>query len=430
MAKRPPEENVSTASWLIRQARVVLPDRITDPCDVLVQQGRIAAIGPRGKGRLQGDPKELRRVDLQGDYLAPGMVDLHVHGGQGSDFMDGTLDAFRIACTAHLQHGTTTIVPTSTTASPDQIDRFLSAAGQYRDGWDRSWGAWMPGVHLYGPFFAAGKTGCHAPEEARAPEAREYLKYLRSGLVLVATSAAELPGAVGFYRAAVRAGCLVTCGHSNATWGEMAAGWRAGMRHVDHFWCAMSSIPSLRARCGVPMQASMAEFVLAEATMSTEVIADGCHLSPELLQFARRMIGPDRLCLVTDSNRAMDMPPGRYRFGNAETGPWFESDGKVGWASPGSLASSVQGMDHMVRGMVRQGKATLFEAFRMASLTPARLIGLDDQMGSLEPGKRADLLVLSKTMKLKSVMLQGEWVHGSIARGSIARPTPTVQRQR
>jgi N-acetylglucosamine-6-phosphate deacetylase len=164
--------------------------------------------------------------------------------------------------------------------------------------------------------------------------------------------------------------------------------------------------------------------------MSTEVIADGCHLSPELLQFARRMIGPDRLCLVTDSNRAMDMPPGRYRFGNAETGPWFESDGKVGWASPGSLASSVQGMDHMVRGMVRQGKATLFEAFRMASLTPARLIGLDDQMGSLEPGKRADLLVLSKTMKLKSVMLQGEWVHGSIARGSIARPTPTVQRQR
>ncbi|MFN5950073.1 MAG: amidohydrolase family protein, partial [Pirellulaceae bacterium] len=196
MAKRPPEENLSTASWLIRQARVVLPDRITDPCDVLVQQGRIAAIGPRGKGRLQGDPKELRRVDLQGDYLAPGMVDLHVHGGQGSDFMDGTLDAFRIACTAHLQHGTTTIVPTSTTASPDQIDRFLSAAGQYRDGWDRSWGAWMPGVHLYGPFFAAGKTGCHAPEEARAPEAREYLKYLRSGLVLVATSAAELPGAV------------------------------------------------------------------------------------------------------------------------------------------------------------------------------------------------------------------------------------------
>ena len=169
------------------------------------------------------------------------------------------------------------------------------------------------------------------------------------------------------------------------------------------------------------MQASMAEFVLAEPTMSTEVIADGCHLSPELLQFARRMIGPDRLCLVTDSNRAMDMPPGRYRFGNAQSGPWFESDGQVGWASTGSLASSVQGMDHMVRGMVRQGKATLFEAFRMASLTPARLIGLDAQVGSIAPGKKADLLVFSKSLKLKSVMLHGEWVHGSIARSSMAR---------
>ncbi|MFM8324722.1 MAG: amidohydrolase family protein, partial [Pirellulaceae bacterium] len=120
-------------------------------------------------------------------------------------------------------------------------------------------------------------------------------------------------------------------------------------------------------------------------------------------------------------NRAMDMPPGRYRFGNAQSGPWFESDGKVGWASTGSLASSVQGMDHMVRGMVRQGKATLFEAFRMASLTPARLIGLDAQVGSIALGKKADLLVFSKSLKLKSVMLHGEWVHGSIARSSIAR---------
>jgi len=210
MARRPPQDDSNAPQWLIQKARVILPDRITEPCDVLIQKGCIAAIGLRGKERLRRDPEEVRQIDIQGDYLAPGMVDIHVHGGRGTDFMDGTLDAFRIACTAHLQHGTTTILPTSTTASPDQIDRFLTAAGQYRDGWNRSWGAWMPGVHLYGPFFAAGKTGCHSPEEARAPEAREYLKYLRSGLVLVATSAAELPGAVGFYRAALGAGCLVT----------------------------------------------------------------------------------------------------------------------------------------------------------------------------------------------------------------------------
>src|SRR6185503_17329384 len=112
-------------------------------------------------------------------------------------------------------------------------------------------------------------------------------------------------------------------------------------RHVDHFWCAMSSVSSLRTRYGTPMQASMEEFVLAHQEMSTEVIADGQHLAPELLEFAWRMKGSKRLCLVTDSNRAMAMPPGRYRFGPVEDGAWFESNGKVGFVTGMGLASSV-----------------------------------------------------------------------------------------
>ena len=180
------------------------------------------------------------------------------------------------------------------------------------------------------------------------------------------------------------------------------------MRHVDHFWCAMSSISGLRQEHGFPMQGSMEQFVLMEPAMSTEVIADGEHLSSELLEFAYRMLGPDRLCLVTDANRAMDMPPGQYRFGPEEDGVWFESDGKVGFVSRDALASSVVGMDTMVRNMFRNTSASLPEAVRMGSLTPACRVGMDSQIGSLEAGKQADFLILDEDLKVRQVFIAGE----------------------
>ena len=155
------------------------------------------------------------------------------------------------------------------------------------------------------------------------------------------------------------------------------------------------------------MQGSMEQFVLMEQGMSTEVIADGQHLSPELLEFAFRMIGPDRLCLVTDANRAMGMPPGKYRFGPHDDGAWFESDGKVGFVSKDALASSVVGMDTMVRNMFRNTSASLPEAVRMGSLTPARRAGLGDRVGSLEAGKQADFLILDPALQVKQTFLAG-----------------------
>jgi N-acetylglucosamine-6-phosphate deacetylase len=187
----------------------------------------------------------------------------------------------------------------------------------------------------------------------------------------------------------------------------MAAAFKAGMRHVDHFWCAMSSVASVRARLGVPMRGSMAEFVLAEPEMSTEVIADGCHLAPELLRFAWQLKGAHRLCLVTDANRALDLPPGRYRFGPEGDGSWFNSDGKVGWAPNGSLASSIMGMDHMVRVMQRATGAPLHEIVRMASLTPAERAGIAAETGSLDVGKRADVLLLDRRRRVRRVWLEG-----------------------
>jgi N-acetylglucosamine-6-phosphate deacetylase len=380
------------------RGEVILPDRTIPDAYVLCQEGLIADVVTE---RPAGVPI------VEGRYIAPGLIDLHVHGGWGADYMDGTVDAVRTANRAHARHGTTTIFPTTTTGSTAEIRDMLNACADVRQHWSPADGARIGGVHYYGPYFAEDKVGCHAKEGRRDPDPAEYQAFLSTGLIRVATCAAELPGAEAFYRAARSHGCLVTCGHSNSTWTEMSRAYDAGVRHVDHFWCAMSSVASVRNRLGTPMQGSMEQFVLARVEMSTEVIADGCHLAPELLEFAFRMKGVERLCLVTDANRAVDMPPGQYRFGHRETGTWFENDGKVGFVPGQGLASSVKGMDHMVRTMAAATSASLPEVIRMSSLTPAQRVGMADRVGSLEPGKVADILVLTDTLEVDRVFLAG-----------------------
>jgi N-acetylglucosamine-6-phosphate deacetylase len=383
---------------------VVLPDRLLPDGMVLIEGQRIQSVSKRK--RL---PRDVVALDAAGGWIVPGFVDIHVHGGGGADFMDGTEQAVLEVCRSHLRHGTTTLFPTTTTGSVPHLLEMIAAcrAAGKRLNAGTAQGAAIAGVHLYGPWFAADKAGCHERSECREPLAEEVRQYFRTKMIRIATCAAELPGAEVFWRAARKQNCLITCGHSNASWTEMARAFDQGMRHVDHFWCAMSSVPSLRQRFGTPMQASMAEFVLMNAEMSTEVIADGCHLSPELLEFAWRMLGAKRLCLVTDCNRALDMPPGDYIFGRQDCGTPFRSDGRVGWAPSGSLASAVTGMDHMVRQMLHSTTASLQDVIRMASLTPAERSGISHEVGSLEAGKLADVLVLGRDLEICQTVARG-----------------------
>lgn len=388
--------------YAVLNGTVVLPDRLLEDGMVRWKGSSIVSVGKRR--RL---PKSVELIDANGGYISPGFVDIHVHGGAGADFMDGTPEAVRTASEAHARHGTTTIFPTTTTGSFKTLMAMIQACATVRKNVEKSFVLNIAGVHLYGPYFAEDKVGCHSKDGCRPPKLSEYEKYFATKMIRIATCAAELPGASEFYTLARRNKCLVTCGHSNSSWSEMQTAFNAGMRHVDHFWCAMSSVPSMRQRFNVPMQASMAEFVLMNPEMSTEVIADGCHLAPELLQFAYRMKGANRLCLVTDCNRALDKPPGEYIFGHSTEGTEFRSDGRVGWAPNGSLASSIVGMDHMVRHMKASTSASLPEVIRMASLTPAERTGIARQTGSIEAGKRADLLVLDSTLAVQNVVVRG-----------------------
>lgn len=395
---------MSTSSFVVINGTIVLPDRLI-PDGMICWEGKsITAVGRRR--RL---PRGVTVLDAEGGYVTPGFVDIHVHGGGGADFMDGTEEAVETACQAHLRHGTTTLFPTTTTGSSDLIHAMIKSCTDVgkRQRAGKVGGARIAGIHLYGPYFAEDKVGCHPVSGRRAPEVDEYRSYFATKQIRIATCAAELDGAAAFFKAARRSKCLITCGHSNSSWSEMQAAFESGMRHVDHFWCAMSSVPSVRQRLGVPMQGSMAEFVLINSEMSTEVIADGCHLAPELLEFAWRMKGAARLCLVTDCNRALDMPPGEYWFGSEQEGSRFRSDGRVGWAPNGSLASSIVGMDHMVRHMAGSTTADLASVIRMATLTPAERTGIAASTGSLESGKVADILLLRPDLTVRTVIQSG-----------------------
>jgi N-acetylglucosamine-6-phosphate deacetylase len=392
------------SALLFRHATLLLPDRQLDDGMLRVENGRIAAVG----ADLSGDGAEV--IDLGGDRLAPGLVDLHVHGGAGADFMDGTADAFRRACQAHARHGTTSLLPTSCAAPHEQILAFLECCRRLQA--EGTSGARVLGAHFYGPYFAGPARGCHPGEPIRPPEPAEYDRYLAfADAITTATVAPELPGAEAFVRACVARGVRCNAGHSHATFDQTAAAIGWGVRHVDHLFCAMSDRAKLRAGQSFPMRGGLLEATLFFGELTTEVIADGKHLTRDLLLLAHKVKGPGRLALVTDCSRALDLPDGEYWFGPAGTGTRFRRQDGVGVTPDGTaLASSVVGLDDCVRTFHRLTGVPLWEAVRMASLTPARIAGWDHEIGSLVVGKRADLIVFDGDLRVRSTYLDGRRV--------------------
>lgn len=385
-----------------RGGSVILADRVLDAGRVDVAGGRVRAVGTD----LPTDP-DAEVVDLGGGYLAPGYVDLHVHGGDGADFMDGTEAAFRTVCQAHARHGTTSLLPTTTVARHERHLAFLDVCRRLqRDG---SGGARVLGAHFYGPYFAAEARGCHPGGPVRAPVRAEFEQYLAFDTIVTATVAPELPGAEEFVLACRERGVRCNAGHTYATFAQMEAALGWGVRHVDHLFCAMSDRARLRQSQTYPMRGGVLEATLFFDELSTEVIADGKHLQRELLLLAYKVKGPDRLALVTDCNRALDRPDGEYWFGPEGEGERIFRRDDVGVMPDGkSLASGVTGMDHAVRTFLRLTGAPLAEVVRMASLTPARIAGWEKDIGSIEPGKLADLLVLDRDLQIQQIFVAGQ----------------------
>ncbi|MCE9562561.1 MAG: N-acetylglucosamine-6-phosphate deacetylase [Planctomycetes bacterium] len=381
---------------------IILEDRLLGQAHVDIVAGRIAAIGANSAGAPE------HRIDLEGGYLAPGFVDLHIHGGDGSDFMDATETAFRTICKSHARHGTTSLLPTTTVASHEQHMAFLTMCQRMKH--TETGGARVLGAHFYGPYFAYEARGAHPAAGIRPPIPAEYEQYLAfADSIVTATVAPELPGAEGFVRACRAKGVRCTTGHSHATFEQMeaAVGW--GVQHIDHIFCAMSDRARLRQTQTYPMRGGVMEATLYFDELTTEIIADGKHLQRELLLLAYKIKGPERLALVSDCSRALDMPDGPYLIGPLEGGePMLKADGVGLLPSGEALASSVVGMDHCVRTFHSLTGVPLEVVVRMASLTPARIAGWDRELGSIAIGKRADLLVLDKSLQVRQVYRDGE----------------------
>jgi N-acetylglucosamine-6-phosphate deacetylase len=406
---------MSTEVFVFR-GKVVLTGSVLERGEVRVEAGKIAAVGPAAAA-----PAGKKVIDAGDGYIAPGFVDLHVHGGAGADFMDGTEEAFVTALRCHARHGTTSLAATTTVARHDQIMTVLETARRLKNRSDAqpadrntAPGSRVMGVHFYGPYFRLEAKGAHPGAAIRPPVAEEYEQYLEYADSLVTcTVAPELPGAKEFALACRERGVRTNVGHSWATFEQMAQAVEWGVRHIDHLFCAMSDKTRLRQFQMYPMQGGVLEATLFFDELTTEVIADGKHLSHDLLKLALKIKGPDRLALVTDCSRALDMPDGEYLIGPLDGGePILKHDGVGMMPDMKALGSSVEGMDHMIRTFLALTGRPLWEVIRMASLTPARIAGWDHEIGSLEPGKRADVVLLSRDLQVQRVFRDGVEIAG------------------
>ena len=327
------------------------------------------------------------------DIIVPGFVDLHCHGGGGYTFTTGDVAQARGAAAFHLGHGTTTMLA-SLVSSPFELMRDATA-GYLPLVQERV----LAGVHYEGPYLSGVRCGAQNPDFLRDPSAAELTELIKlgEGSVRMVTIAPELPGAAEAIALLREHGVLAAIGHTDATYEQAKAGIAAGGTVGTHLFNGMR--PPHHREPG-PVVA------LLDSVVVCELIADNIHLHPGMLAFAARAAGPDRAALVTDAMDAAGMPDGDYELGGQQV---VVADRVARLARNGSIAGSTLTMDVALRNAVEAG-VPLADAAAMASTTPARVLGLDDEVGALEAGLRADLVVLDSGLRVKRVLRAGAWV--------------------
>jgi len=345
--------------------------------------------------------------DVKGAYIAPGFIDMHLHGGGGADVMDGTPEAFATIAKAHAKGGTTSIVPSTTTSSLQDLKNALAAFQQALK--MKNTGSRLLGMHLEGPYFAPSQKGAQDIRFIKEPHKDEYLSILDSFPGIVRISAApELSGGLELGRELRRRGVLASIGHTNASYDEVLLAIEAGYSHVTHLYSGMSGVHRVRAY----RIAGVIESGLLLDDLTVEIIADGKHLPASLLKLIYKCKGPDRIALCSDSIRAAGMPEGEYILGNPEDGQVAVVDEGVAWLPDRTaFAGSVATANLLVRNMVNLAGVSLLDAVKMATLTPARILKIDDVKGSIDKGKDADIVVFDEDINVRMTIVEGKLVY-------------------
>lgn len=391
---------------LIAHARLVLVDRVLEDGWLSCEDGRITGFGdgvpPAGSFE--------KTLDAGGGVLAPGFIDQHLHGGGGADFRDGDEDAYYTALRTHLLGGTTTLLPTLSSDAMDIMERGLSGYAQVAPKLATTGDfPHLAGVHMEGPYFSQAQKGAQTGAYLHDPDPAEYEALLnRYPFIKKWSVACELPGALDMAQRLVPRGVMMSVGHSDASYDQVAQAFSAGYRCVTHLYSGCSLVH----RVGPYRHGGVVEAGLLLPGLDVEVIADGHHLPPELLRLILHCKGPDRVALITDCIRGGGVPaaPGQRFFDDKEKTREVLVENGVGiMPDRKSFAGSVATTAQLVRTMHRQAGVSLPMAVQMASLTPARMLGLDGETGSLATGKRADLVLLDEQLEVQAVAVAGHW---------------------
>lgn len=387
----------------ISNGTVLTPFRAIKNGTVVVENGQIIGVH---EGNI--DITEAEEIDAQGQYISPGFIDIHVHGGGGADFMDGTEEAFLAVAELHARFGTTALVPTTLTAEKADL---LHTLDVYERAHRRNTnGAAFLGIHLEGPYFALSQRGAQDPRYIRNPDPAEYEEILNYSSSIVRWSAApELEGAILFGQRLRQKGILAAIAHTDAYYDDVLAAYENGYSLVTHLYSAMSGVTRKNAfrYAGVIESAYLLD-------LDVEIIGDGIHLPAPLLQLVYKIKGPDRTTLITDAMRGAGMPEGESVLGSLKNGlPVIVEDGVAKLPDRTSFAGSVATFDRLVRNMITMANVPLLDAVRMASTTPARIMGVSDRKGSLAKGKNADIVIFDENINVGMTMVGGKVIYKS-----------------
>jgi len=383
---------------IIINGTIITPFHLVSGKAIVVEKGRIREIVNK---------EELSTATLIGaeviegkdKYIVPGYIDIHVHGGGGSDVMDGNYEAINQIAIAHSHFGTTSFLPTTMTMNKNKIIRSLKTI--YEAKLKGTEGAEILGVNLEGPYINPEKKGAQREIDIRKPSIKEFseLNKASGNMIRLVTVAPEMPGAIGFIKYLCKQGIIASVGHTNATYVQTQAGIQAGLSHVTHTFNAMRGLHH--------REPGVVGAALTSPELTVEVIADGIHIHPIVLKILTKIKESEKVVLITDAMRAAGLKEGTYDLGGQEV---IVAKGQAR-LKDGTLAGSVLTMDKAVKNMVSKVGVLLPRAIQMASFNPAKSIGIDDKKGSLEPGKDADIVILNKKLEVELTMVASKVIY-------------------
>jgi N-acetylglucosamine-6-phosphate deacetylase len=386
----------------IYNAKIITPERIIGRGTVVVDGDTIVGVHENDVEVPGADV-----IDADGQYLAPGFIDIHVHGGGGCDFMDGEVDDFLTIAETHARYGTTSMLPTTLSSEKEALYKTLNAYNAANGKNEK--GARFLGMHIEGPYFAMNQRGAQDPRYIRDPDPIEYEEILsRFNNIKRWSAAPELKGALPFAKRLLQQNILPALAHTDAVYEEVLAGFNAGYTLATHLYSGMSGV----TRRNAYRYAGAVESAFLIDDMDVEIIADGKHLPAPLLKLVIKIKGFERTALITDAMRAAGTDVSESVLGSRTDGlPVIVEDGVAKLPDRASFAGSVATADRLVRTMIREAEVTLTDAVKMMTRTPARILGVEKELGTIEKGKKADVVLFDDQIRIGMTIIGGKIVY-------------------